>query len=111
MSGLAALLPASTISLYLASKVAAFGLYRALAVENPSIAFTYLHLAFDRRVTADGVDPNSYEITGETFANRVVEAVDKGERGFPSRYEECGVLDLVPLPPLNANRYGYLPMN
>ncbi len=126
MSSLAALLPAPTISLYNASKAAALGLYRSLAIENPSIAFTYILPSTVKgdaffQSAADGgkvrgVDPNSYGITQETVANRVVDAVDKGEgEVFLPGTGSVAYLISFFFPSFIAKvarkRYGYPPMN
>ncbi|KAI0788174.1 hypothetical protein C8Q74DRAFT_661519 [Fomes fomentarius] len=65
ISSLAALLPAPTISLYHASKAAALGLYRSLAILSTCLSrlrTSCLRQKGDAPLyfAADGVDPNSY---------------------------------------------------
>jgi short-subunit dehydrogenase len=89
LSSLAAVIPAPTRALYASTKSASLQLYQALAIEHPSIAFSFILPATvegDFRASAvDGgkpreEDPSSHGLKRESVARRCVRAVDEGER-------------------------------
>jgi len=89
LSSLAALIPAPTRSLYAATKSASLLLFQALAIEHPSIAFSFVMpstIEGDFRASAVDAgplrekDPNKAGLPRKEVAKRCIDAVDKGER-------------------------------
>ena len=89
MSCYTADVPAPTVSVSSAAKAASLALYRSLAIENPSIKFTYICPLQVRGTSfydapADGgkprgTDPNRSGVSREAVADTVMTAVDKGK--------------------------------
>ncbi|KAI0661549.1 NAD-P-binding protein [Cubamyces menziesii] len=89
ISSLAAVVPAPTRSLYASTKGASLLLYQSLAIEHPSIAFTYVlpsTVEGDFRASAvDGgpvreADPSKHGLKRDAVAKRCLEAVDQREK-------------------------------
>ncbi|EJF64609.1 NAD(P)-binding protein [Dichomitus squalens LYAD-421 SS1] len=89
MSSLAAVVPAPTRSLYTSTKASSLLLYQSLAIEHPSIKFTFIlpsTVEGDFRASAvDGgtvreADPNKNGLKRTTVARRSILAVDRGEK-------------------------------
>ncbi|KAI0749500.1 NAD-P-binding protein [Daedaleopsis nitida] len=89
VSSLAAVVPAPTRSLYTSSKASSLLLYQSLAIEHPSIAFSYLipgTVEGDFRASAvDGgpvreADPNKHGLKRVDVARRCVQAIDRKEK-------------------------------
>ncbi|KAI0768118.1 NAD-P-binding protein [Trametes elegans] len=99
ISSLAAVIPAPTRSIYASTKGASLLLYQSLAIEHPSIAFTYIipgTVEGDFRASAvDGgkareADPNKHGLKREAVAKRTLLAIERGDTAvfmpaFPSR--------------------------
>lgn len=89
MSSLAAVVAAPTRSLYASSKASSLLLYQSLAIEHPSIAFSYIipgTVEGDFRTSAvDGghvreADPNKHGLKRIAVAKRCLQAIDNGEK-------------------------------
>ncbi|KAI9060966.1 NAD-P-binding protein [Trametes sanguinea] len=89
LSSLAAVVPAPTRSIYASTKGASLLLYQSLAIEHPSVAFTYMipsTVEGDFRASAvDGgnvreADPNKHGLKREAVAKRCLEAIENGEK-------------------------------
>lgn len=89
LSSLAAAVPAPTRSLYASTKSASLQLYQSLAIEHPTIGFSFVlpstvEGSF-RSSAVDGGkpredDPEAHGLKRETVARRCVRAVDEGDR-------------------------------
>lgn len=89
LSSLASVIPAPTRSIYASSKSSSLLLYQALAVEHPSIAFTFvMPSTVEGDFRASAVDkgpvresnPNKHGLKREDVARRCIEAVDGCEK-------------------------------
>ena len=101
VSSLAAIVPAPTRSLYTSSKASSLLLYQSLAIEHPSIAFSYIipgTVEGDFRASAvDGghvreADPNKHGLKRTAVAKRCMEMIDNGEKAvfMPAWYGRVG---------------------
>ncbi|TFK93989.1 NAD(P)-binding protein [Polyporus arcularius HHB13444] len=101
VSSLAAVVPAPTRSLYTSSKASSLLLYQSLAIEHPSIAFSYIIPATvegDFRASAvDGglvreADPNRHGLKRTVVAKRCIDMIDHGEKAafMPAWYGRVG---------------------
>ncbi|KAJ3477508.1 hypothetical protein NLI96_g10416 [Meripilus lineatus] len=89
VSSLAAIVGAPTRSLYCSTKAASLLLYQSLAIEHPSIRFSFIipsTVEGDFRASAvDGgtvreANPNKHGLKREAVAKRCIRAVDSGEK-------------------------------
>ncbi|KAI1797318.1 NAD(P)-binding protein [Ganoderma leucocontextum] len=89
ISSLGAVIPPPTRTLYASTKASSLVLYQALAIEHPSIKFTFVipsTVEGDFRASAvDGgkvreADPNKHGLKRTTVAKRTIQAVDRGEK-------------------------------
>jgi NAD(P)-dependent dehydrogenase (short-subunit alcohol dehydrogenase family) len=103
LSSLGAVIPAPTRGIYGSSKAASFILYQALAIENPSVDFSYVvpsTVRGDFRASAvDGgptreLDPNQTGLKCEVVADRCIRAIDAREEiiFIPSFYRFAQLL-------------------
>ncbi|KAI0711931.1 NAD-P-binding protein [Cerioporus squamosus] len=101
VSSLAAVVPAPTRSLYTSSKASSLLLYQSLAIEHPSIAFSYIlpgTVEGDFRASAvDGgqvreADPNKHGLKRTAVAKKCMDMIDKGEKAafMPAWYGRVG---------------------
>jgi short-subunit dehydrogenase len=89
VSSLAAACPAPTRALYCSTKAASLLLYQSLAIEHPSISFSFVlpsTVEGDFRASAvDGgevrqADPKKHGLKQDAVARRCIEAVDESEK-------------------------------
>ncbi|KAG6333308.1 hypothetical protein ID866_5785 [Astraeus odoratus] len=110
LSSAAAVIPAPTRSLYASSKSASLMLYQALAIEHPSINFTFVipgtiegnfrASAIDNPPGTSGpprlheADPNKHGLKRDAVAARCIRAIDRGEKNvfMPLYYKAAHVL-------------------
>ncbi|KIJ58934.1 hypothetical protein HYDPIDRAFT_44260 [Hydnomerulius pinastri MD-312] len=106
LSSVAAVIPAPTRTLYASTKSASLLLYQALAIEHPSIAFTFVlpgTIEGDFRASAvdnplgssvtriHEADPNKHGLKRDTVAARCIRAIDSGEKAvFAPLYFRAG---------------------
>ncbi|KAF6829538.1 short-chain dehydrogenase reductase sdr [Colletotrichum musicola] len=90
VSSVAAVIPAPTRALYASTKASSLLLFQSLAIEHPSIAFTFvLPATIEGNFRASAVDagpvreddPNKHGLKIGHVAGRCVDAVDAGETG------------------------------
>lgn len=102
ISSLGAAIPAPTRSIYGSTKAGALALYQALAIEHPSIAFSYILPSTVQglfRASAVDVEPvpagqenttpvNTHGLLPDAVAKRCIAAIDKREKVvfFPPFY-------------------------
>ncbi|KAH9971245.1 NAD(P)-binding protein [Lactifluus volemus] len=93
LSSLGAVIPAPTRAIYGSSKAASFLFYQALAIENPSVDFSYV-LPSTVRVTFEQLDPNQTGLKCEVVADRCIRAIDAREEiiFIPSFYRFAQLL-------------------
>jgi len=89
ISSLGAVIPAPTRAIYGSSKAASYILYRSLAIENPSVDFSYvLPSTIEGRFRASAVDsgpmreadPSQGGLKREVVARRCMRAIDAREK-------------------------------
>ncbi|KAI0671540.1 NAD-P-binding protein [Trametes maxima] len=122
ISSVAAVIPAPTRSLYASTKGASLLLYQSLAIEHPSVAFTYVlpgTVEGDFRASAvDGgtareADPNRHGLKREAVAKRCLRAIDQREKAvfMPGLVSRAGhfIYWLVPgwIEWVAAKKYNY----
>ena len=124
MSSLAAVVPAPTRSLYTSTKASSLLLYQSLAIEHPSIKFTFVlpsTVEGDFRASAvDGgkvreADPNKHGLKRIAVARRSILAVVRGEKlvFMPQAFGRAAHLFywffLSLIEPLAAKKYSFTP--
>ncbi|KAI0285525.1 hypothetical protein BC826DRAFT_1052115 [Russula brevipes] len=81
ISSLGAVIPAPTRAIYGSSKAASYILYRSLAIENPSVDFSYvLPSTIEGRFRASAADPSQGGLKREVVARRCMRAIDAREK-------------------------------
>ncbi|KAJ7591475.1 hypothetical protein C8J56DRAFT_1014096 [Mycena floridula] len=89
VSSVGAIIPAPTRALYGSSKAASLGLYQALAIEHPSISWSFvLPATVEGNFRASAVDkgpvreadPNTHGLKSAAVARRCIQAVDYSEK-------------------------------
>ncbi|KAF8883827.1 hypothetical protein BD779DRAFT_1626118 [Infundibulicybe gibba] len=89
VSSMAALIPPPTRTLYASTKAASLTLYQALAIEHPSISFSFVFpstVEGDFRASAVDsgpireADPNKHGLKRQNVAERCITAIDRYER-------------------------------
>lgn len=86
-----ALVPAPTRALYGSTKASTLNLYQALAIEHPSIAFSFvMPMTVEGSFRASAVDesgarnaePNAKGLKISTVASKCIQAIDYGEKSL-----------------------------